>query len=290
MDSATVSTIWDFGENLFSGGLLMFLIKGAGTLLFSWIFLKVIRKTLSRQKGFIENKNPLIVSFTEKTITTIVYIFCIFSILSGITPFNGVGKAALGATSVFAVMLSLAAQESFSNFIAGFFIALSHPFKKGDFIVLPEKGVEGYVKEISLRHTTISTLQHTMILIPNNIMNSAIVENRESNNRVYGKFEYISVSYDSDIDLVQKVIEEVLENTEGVLDRRSEKEKKQGVPIEEVIINQFLDYSIEIRYCIRARSLKEYWKVAPVVRKNVLEAFRKNGIEIPYPVTTVIKK
>lgn len=284
------TNVWNIGENVFENGLLGFLIQTALVVAVTVCIVKTIHKTFKKQRELKDYKNPLMLAYIQKTIVSLIYIVALFVILYSITPLKGVGKAVLGATSILAVGVSLAAQESFSNFIGGFFLALYHPFKEGDYISLPEKNIAGYIQEISLRHTVISTSQNSKILIPNNVMNSAIVENKGFQDTKYAQFEYIGVSYDSDIDKVRQVICSVLETTDGILDERSAEEKQNHIPIDRIIIAAFDDSSVRLRYCIRTNSLKEYWQVAPVVRERIFKEFKKENIEIPYPITTVITK
>lgn len=51
------------------------------------------------------------------------------------------------------------------------------PYKIGDFVNVQEYNVRGTVIDISMRHSIIETIERTQIIIPNAIMNKAIIEN-----------------------------------------------------------------------------------------------------------------
>ncbi len=290
MEETVTESIWDFGSSLFTGGLLSSAIFAAVLIIAAKIISSLIKRAVHRQETKVDVQNRLILRYIEKTIVTIIYVMVVFSILGRISPLQSIGKAALGATSILAVAVSLAAQETFGNYIAGFFIALYHPFKVGDNISLPEKAITGAVSDITLRHTEITTVENTRVMIPNSIMNSAILENRAFGQDKFVRYELIGVAYDSDIELVRHTICEILESTEGIIDIRTEEEKQNGVPIAAVQVNGFQDSAIEIKFPIRTADFGEYYAVSPVVREKILIAFRERHIEIPYPIRTVIQK
>ena len=284
------NSIWDFGSSLFTGGILSFVIFTIIVFVIAKVLVRLIRKTVKKQETIMDAQNHLILRYIEKTVITIIYVVAAFSIMGRISPLQSLGRAALGATSILAVAVSLAAQETFGNYIAGFFIALYHPFKVGDNISLPEEQITGVVSDITLRHTTITTVENTKVMVPNSTMNTTILENRQFGQEKFVRYELIGVAYDSDIVLVRKVILDILEHTEGYVDYRSEEEKKNGVPIASVVVNAFLDSAVEIKFPIQTTGFAEYYAVAPKIREQILVAFRENHIEIPYPVTTVIQK
>ena len=282
----TSQGIWTFGNNLFQNGLFLFLIHAGLIFLAAKIVVHLLRRGLEHQSRREDTSNQLILQYLAKTIKTIVYILCAFSVLSDIIPLKGLGNLAVGSASILAVAVSLAAQETFGNYIAGFFVALYHPFKVGDNISLPEKNIAGTVTGISLRHTTLTTVENTQIMIPNSMMNSCILENRTFGQTDYTHYELIGVAYDSDIDAVKEAICHVLANTPGIIDGRTDKSE----PFVPVQVNAFQDSAIEIKFPIHVESFGAYFTVAPIVRECILKEFNQRGIEIPYPIVTVERK
>jgi small-conductance mechanosensitive channel len=97
--------------------------------------------------------------------------------------------------------VSLALNDTLSNFFAGLHLLLSRQIRNGDFIRL-DSGQEGYVTDISLHNTTIQQLTNDVVIIPNTKISSAIVVNY-----TYGKLPDsamlvpIEVDVDSNNDL-----------------------------------------------------------------------------------------
>ena len=86
--------------------------------------------------------------------------------ISSIVVSMGIGTVAVG----------LAAQDTLSNMIAGFFIMFDRPFRIGDRIELENKTL-GDVVDIGLRTTRIQTLQNTIAVLPNAFLSKSQVIN-----------------------------------------------------------------------------------------------------------------
>lgn len=273
-------TIWNIGENIFTGGLIVFVIKTVITIAIAYYLQILIKKSIL--KAFQHKSNQIAVRYITRIITAILYIIATFMILSSIKPFSGIGTALLGATSVFSVIIGLAAQESFGNFIAGFFLTISQPFSVGDLVRLPEKNMTGTVVSITFRHTVLNTVENTQIIVPNACMNNAIIENRVFGQTNFTAFISVSVGYDSDIDEVKKCITEIVMHTKGIIDTRSKEDKKAGKPPFNVNVADFLDSGIKISFPINTIDYSSNIKAASDVRCAILKEFKKRHIEIPY--------
>lgn len=274
----------ELGSSLFVGGLINFVIRTAVIVLFVWMITKFIDKGLDQVSRSKKTNNMLLV-YLRKILNAIVFVIALFSILSSIIPFSGLGSAVLGATSVLTVVVGLAAQETFGNFIAGFFLAIGQPFAVGDLATLPEKNITGTVKEITFRHTVLQTIENTEMIIPNSLMNSAVLENKVFGQGVFTRFIKISVAYDSDIKLVKKLIYEAENNHPLIV--------KQGNPQDaepfDIRVSDFLDSGIEITFPVSTKDMKDNLNASSDIREQLLITFKENNIEIPYPHVQILK-
>jgi small-conductance mechanosensitive channel len=226
--------------------------------------------------------------YVRKILNAIVYAVAAFSVLSAIVPLEGLGSAVLGATSVITVVLGLAAQETFGNFIAGFFLALGQPFSVGDLITLPEKNITGTVQSITFRHTVLQTIENTQMIIPNSLMNSAVLENKVFGQGTFTRYMKISVGYDSDMPLVKKLIAETVIANPLVNDLRSEEEKKQGKEPFLIRLDDFQESGLLITFPINTTDYKDNLQASSEIREKLLTLFKENQIEIPYPKVQVL--
>ncbi len=278
-----------FGEAYLKDGLVMFLIRALILYVTGSVVIRMVRGAVRREieRRGDEARTP--VHFIGNVAITLIRMMVILLILNDIKPLSNIGKTILGATSLAAVIAGLATKEASANLVAGFFLSLYQPFRLGDLVSLPGKNITGTVEKITLRHTVIKTYDETEIVIPNATLNSEVIENKqmEVNKEFFSKQIVLSVSYDSDLDLVRRVITETVTALPGFIDNRTEAEKAENKPPVTVTITDFLDSGIEVRFRVSSVSSQESFKFTGAVREAVIKAFRENGITIPYPTRTV---
>ena len=281
------NSVFLFGNTIFGNGILGFLITFLITVVIAKIFTTILEKLVDHaMKKDARASMPF--KYLLKIIRTVIYVIAVFAILMNVKPLQSISTAILGATSVMTVVVGLAAQETFGNFIAGFFIVIYQPFHVGDMVNLPEKNISGTVIEITFRHTILNTIENTKIIVPNSTMNSAIVEDKAFGQKTYIRYLFLSVAYNTDIDKLERVITDVVINTEGVIDTRSIEAQEKNLPIN-ITVNEFLDSGIQIRFPFTTKSLAKSVETASKIRKSLLVAFRENEIEIPYQKIQIIK-
>ena len=281
------NSVFLFGNAIFENGILGFLITFLITVVIAKIFTTILEKLVDHaMKKDARASMPF--KYLLKIIRTVIYVIAVFAILMNVKPLQSISTAILGATSVMTVVVGLAAQETFGNFIAGFFIVIYQPFHVGDMVNLTEKNISGTVIEITFRHTILNTIENTKIIVPNSTMNSAIVEDKAFGQKTYIRYLSLTVAYNTDIDKLERVITDVVINTDGVIDTRSVEAQEKNLPIN-ITVNEFLDSGIQIRFPFTTKSLGKSVETASKIRKSLLVAFRENGIEIPYQKIQIIK-
>ncbi len=87
--------------------------------------------------------------------------------IGGLLAFGGLSGIAVG----------FASKDLLANFFGAMMIYLDKPFKVGDWILSPEKSIEGEVEEIGWRQTKIITFEKRPIYVPNSVFSTVIVEN-----------------------------------------------------------------------------------------------------------------
>ena len=272
------NSVFLFGNTIFENGALGFIITFLITVIIAKIFSTILEKLVDHaMKKDARASMPF--KYLLKILRTVIYVIATFAILMNVKPLQSVSTAILGATSVMTVVVGLAAQETFGNFIAGFFIVIYQPFHVGDMVNLPEKNISGTVIEITFRHTILNTVENTKIIVPNSTMNSAIVEDKAFGQKTYIRYLVLSVAYHTDIDKLERVITDVVVNTDA---------KEKNLPIN-ITVNEFLDSGIQIRFPFTTKSLGKSVETASKIRKALLVAFRENGIEIPYTKIQILK-
>ena len=279
-----------FGESIFEDGLILFVVRGLLILAVEETIVRMIRRSIRRET---EQRGPNArtpIRFIGNVSITVIRCVVVFLILKDIKPLSGIGKAALGATSIITIVVGLAAQEAFGNLIAGFFLAMYQPVRLGDLIVLKNQNITGTVEEITLRHTVIKTYDGTRIVVPNARMNSEIIENRRAEGTLISRMIILSVAYDTDLDQARKVITDCVTKLDGFTEPRTPEQIRAGEPAVNVVVTEFLDSGIELSFRVYNHNSAESYAFGGTVREAILKAFRANGIEIPYPTRSVAVK
>ena len=276
-------TIWDIGSTYFKNGLLNTVIFAVCVLLFTKAVTMLMEKLFARSP----RTRSLPFVYLRKILTFILYAAAVFSIIAQVKPLQDLGISILGATSVITVIVGLAAQATFGNFISGFFISLYQPFKVGDTVALPEKNIMGQVREITFRHTVIRSIENTEYIIPNSVMDSAVIENRAFGQAFYKRKISVSVGYDSDTSLVRKLITETVLSTKEYVDTRTEEERENGVPAVNIRLEEFGASGLEFIFFMVSATLADSYTGASKVRTRLLEEFREHKINIPYQTVDV---
>lgn len=186
----------------------------------------------------------------------------------------------LTALGVGGLAVALALQETLSNLFAGIQMIASKQIKPGDYVKLGS-GEEGYVSDITWRFTTIRALPNNMIIVPNAKLASAVVTNYYFPEKEMAVLLQVGVSYNSDLEEVEKVVIEV--------GKEVMKEVQGGVPEFEPFIryHTFNDFSIDFSVILRGREFVDQYSIKHEFIKRLHRRFNAEGIEIPFPIRTV---
>ncbi len=87
-------------------------------------------------------------------------------------------ESAFGISAILGAIISFGSVQWISNFLAGIYLLIAHPFGVGDFISI-QKSIIGEVIEISLNYTKIRTINDIYHLIPNRVFLRSNVINYE---------------------------------------------------------------------------------------------------------------
>ncbi|MDH3588568.1 MAG: mechanosensitive ion channel family protein [Gammaproteobacteria bacterium] len=129
---------------------------------------------------------------------------------------SGAATGLLTGGGITAVILGFSFREIVENFLAGFFLAFSRPFRLGDRI--RSGSLEGIVKAIELRSTHIRTFDGRDIFIPS----SQIFKNPLINYTMDGllrKTFNLGIDYTDDADDACELLYKTIQNSDLVLEK-----------------------------------------------------------------------
>jgi small-conductance mechanosensitive channel len=200
-----------------------------------------------------------------------------------------VAQTALGGAGVIALIAGVASQEALANLVGGVFIISFKPFRIGDTIRISDAMV-GTVVDITLRHTVIRNYDNKMIIIPNAIINKEKLINYDLGEMKICERIEIGISYDSNIKLAKKIMQEECEKHPYILDNRSATDILDGKPIVRTSLISLNDSSVTIRAWAWARNYTESFDMRCDLLESIKKRFDNEEIEIPFPYRTVVMK
>ena len=188
----------------------------------------------------------------------------------------------LATLGVGGLAVSFALKDTLADFFSGVYLFTSKKIKVGDFIEL-ESGESGRVEDITWRHTLLKEFANNILVIPNSKISLNTLRNFDKKDPSFFFPVKLGVSYDSDLDKVKKVteevIEEMMEEVEGVVN---------APPV--VRFLGFGDSSINLRALIQIKEREVKFQVLDEFVRRIHKRYQKEKIEIPFPIRTLIHK
>lgn len=221
-----------------------------------------IRKTLLRSKA-----GELLAEFASRIVKIVLYIFVVGMALG----FIGVDLSAalISISVVMGLVLGFALGDTLSNVASGFMIAITKPFKAGDFVDIG--GKSGVVKSVGVSLTELDTPDNKRVIIPNKAVWGSPVINftRHGTRRIDMT---VGVSYGDDLG-------KVIRTTQAVISAHSKVLKE---PAPQVAVDAMADSSVNL--VVRPwTKTEDYWDVYFDLKRSIKETFDKEGIVIPFP-------
>jgi MscS family membrane protein len=191
-----------------------------------------------------------------------------------------VGRLDIEVSFVVAVLgvgslaLSLAAQDTIADIIAGFTILVDRPFRIGDRIEIQDIGTWGDVVDIGLRTTRIRTRDNRMVIVPNSAIGKSQVINYTYPDPRYRIETDVGIAYGTDIETARHILIEAVRHVEGVLPDR---------PVEALYV-EMGDSAMIFRVRWWIESYVDTRRVLDEVHTALQNALDEAGIESPFPM------
>ena len=234
----------------------------------TWLAVNVsnlFNKRIAKIEGMSPSIQVLITKTISITLIVLAVLIAISSLGIDLSVFAFVGGAiGLG--------IGFGLQKVISNLFSGLILLLDRSIKPGDVIAI--ENTYGQIKAMGARYVSIVTRDNTEYLIPNeDLITHRVVNWSFSTTLLRLKFT-VGVAYDSDIHQVRELMIAAARKIDRVLDD----------PRPACHLKNFGDSSIdmELRFWIRDPE-NGISNVSSAVRIAIWDAFKVNGIEIPFP-------
>lgn len=163
-------------------------------------------------------------------------------------------------------------QNIVNNFVSGLILLAERPVKVGDWIEV--EGTGGIVERIGARSTTIVTNDNVTIIVPNAELITKNIVNWSHTDPLVRIRIPVGVAYGSDLDAVRGALLEVAAAHPAVLE----------TPAPVVNFLAFADSALELELAVWTREMvQSQRRLRSDLNFAIDAAFRKRGIEIPFP-------
>lgn len=227
--------------------------------------------------------------FLHNTLSFLVYTIGVIAIIYSIPPLKQIGKILFAGAGIFAAILGFASQQAFSNIIGGIFLVIFKPFRVGNLIKVGTIN-EGFVEDITLRHTIIRDFENRRIVVPNSLISTETIHNSTIKDaRILNRIAF-QISYDSDVDLAMRIIKEEAMQHPNFIDDRTAIQKKDGIEAVDVRVISWDHSSITLRAYVWCDNQQLGFDLKTALFYSVKKRFELANIEIPFPHRTVVYK
>ncbi len=173
--------------------------------------------------------------------------------------------------------VALAAKDLLGNMFGGASIVSDKMFKLGDRIRFDK--YDGFVQEVGMRSSRITTLDGSEIIVPNANIVNGILENVSRERRRRIRYT-LGVTYDTSsiklqraMNIVTKIIQE-----------------KKGTEECTVFFDSFGDFSLNILVNYYINDLKNILQIKSAINEEIKRQFDREGIEFAFPTRTLYMK
>ena len=167
-------------------------------------------------------------------------------------------------------------QKLAASYVSGFVMLAERSVRIGDNVRVD--GFEGRISDINARYTVVRSLSGRESIVPNEMFINNRIENLSLNDSQVIQATVVSVAYDSDVELVMRLLKEAASSQERALRE----------PGPSVNLTNFGTDGLEFTL--------NYWMTDPengqanlrsLINLRILAALRAHGIDIPYPQRVV---
>lgn len=162
-------------------------------------------------------------------------------------------------------------QSIVNNFVSGLILLVERPVKVGDWIAVGTS--QGYVRRISVRSTEIETFDRASVIIPNSELITGSVTNLTHRNALGRVTIRIGVGYETDPEKVQEILLKVAKDCDLVA----------RFPAPFVVFEDFGDSALIFSLRVYLTDINKGLSTQTQLRTDIMKAFRRDGISIPFP-------
>ena len=217
-------------------------------------------------KKLLDIKNNLINQLLRRAARVIIIIFALLAFAKQYGLLDELTSTLLTNSALIVAVIGFLLQNTLKNILAGALLLSSETFKIGDRIRLPNEKITGTIELINMRHTTIALPTNEQAIIPNSLLNDAIVINNDLHGQETSYPLIITLSVKEDLEKARTLVREVITNHPNVLNKQ-----------DETIFTSLTNSTIELKTMIETKDIQTSFSTISEVRLQVIQSLKENG-------------
>lgn len=217
-------------------------------------------------KKLLDIKNNLINQLLRRAARVIIIIFALLVFAKQYGLLDELTSTLLTNSALIVAVIGFLLQNTLKNILAGALLLSSETFKIGDRIRLPNEKITGTIELINMRHTTIALPTNEQAIIPNSLLNDAIVINNDLHGQETSYPLIITLSIKEDLGKARTLVREVITNHPNVLNKQ-----------DETIFTSLTNSTIELKTMIETKDIQTSFSTISELRLQVVQCLKENG-------------
>ena len=213
-----------------------------------FVFKKIIKK-----HDNITNRILRKIARTSIIVVTLVAVLDRFNVLGDMT------KTFLTNSALLVAVFGFLLQNTLKNILAGALLLSSETFKINQRIRLPEKDISGVIEKINMRHTIIHLTTNERAIVPNSLLNDAIIVNNDLTDSTTIYPLIITISLNKDLIKAKGIIRSIVEENKNVLNKDSD-----------TIITTVTKDTVELKTLIKTKDLDTSFDTLSDLRESII--------------------
>lgn len=245
------------------------------------LVLRLERKAATR---LLDRKKNINLRFVESVVRFVLILLAVEWVIMSSPLTQSLGKMLFQGTTVIAAIAGFAAQPVIADIICGMMMSATRPFDIGDRIEL-EDGTAGIVKDITLRHVVIQTIDTVQAIIPNSKLNGMKITNLSFQTLTRSVHFRFNVAYNTDVERAKAVIAQAIQESPLSIPGKPGKDGGTYGPV------YFIEYStssLVMATTVYFEPTNPSEVVKSDINGRVKRALEDAGIEIPYEYVNVV--
>ena len=256
--------LWESNEgNQVESVTLLNLMRASLYMVITYVLIKNITGIL---EVTVFSKIPLSKGTPQTIITMLTYIIVTFGSVSA---FSALGISWTKIQWIFTALsvgLGFGVREIFGSFVSGSILLFERPIRVGDKVTVGQ--YTGIITKIRLRSTTLLNSDHMEVVLPNQAFVTDRFINWTLNNTITRLQIFFKVSYDTDLDLMQRLLLQAVNEAPKVLSE----------PKVEINMLHFGDNALEHELLVFVGELGDRIETMNFLQYRINQLFRENGI------------